>query len=152
MSFAGGPLSPGPVRRVAVLYWNGAAENSEKVGEGASGRRDPAPGDPDVSDPLEDGSVEHPFDAIQEAVDAAPDGSTIVVLDGTYVGFGNRDIDFAGRALTLQSLNGAPNCIIANTTKGKGVSFIEDRKEWHHKIPTDEQYEQAVAELEGSRP
>ena len=46
---------------------------------------------------------------------------------------------------------GKPNCIIANTTKGKGVSFIEDRKEWHHRIPTDEEYEQAVAELEGSR-
>ena len=46
---------------------------------------------------------------------------------------------------------GRPNCIIANTTKGKGVSFIEDRKEWHHRIPTDEEYEQAVAELEGSR-
>ena len=47
--------------------------------------------------------------------------------------------------------NDKPNCVIANTTKGKGVSFIEDRKEWHHKIPSDEQYEQAVAELEGSR-
>ncbi|MEX1297293.1 MAG: transketolase [Candidatus Limnocylindrales bacterium] len=46
---------------------------------------------------------------------------------------------------------GRPNCIIANTTKGKGVSFIEDRKEWHHRIPTDEEYTQAVAELEGGR-
>jgi transketolase len=46
---------------------------------------------------------------------------------------------------------GRPNCVIANTTKGRGVSFIEDRKEWHHRIPTDEEYEQAVAELEGSR-
>ena len=46
---------------------------------------------------------------------------------------------------------GAPSCIIANTTKGKGVSFIEDRKEWHHRIPTDEEYARAVAELEGSR-
>jgi transketolase len=46
---------------------------------------------------------------------------------------------------------GRPNSIIANTTKGKGVSFIEDRKEWHHRIPTDEEYAQAVAELEGSR-
>jgi transketolase len=44
-----------------------------------------------------------------------------------------------------------PNCVIANTTKGKGVSFIEDRKEWHHRIPTDAEYERAVAELEGSR-
>ncbi len=46
---------------------------------------------------------------------------------------------------------GKPNCIVANTTKGKGVSFIEDRKEWHHRIPSDEEYEQAVAELEGSQ-
>jgi transketolase len=47
--------------------------------------------------------------------------------------------------------SGKPNCVIANTTKGKGVSFIEDRKEWHHRIPTDEEYARAVAELEGNR-
>ncbi len=46
---------------------------------------------------------------------------------------------------------GKPSCIIANTTKGRGISFIEDRKEWHHRIPTAEEYAQAVAELEGSR-
>ena len=44
-----------------------------------------------------------------------------------------------------------PNCVIANTTKGKGVSFIEDSAAWHHRIPTDDEYEQAVAELEASR-
>jgi len=52
-------------------------------------------------------------------------------------------------ALPFES--GKPNCVIANTTKGKGVSFIEDRKEWHHRIPTDGEYAQAVVELEGSR-
>lgn len=46
---------------------------------------------------------------------------------------------------------GRPNCVIANTTKGKGVSFIEDSAAWHHRIPTDDEYEQAVAELEASR-
>ncbi len=46
---------------------------------------------------------------------------------------------------------GKPNCVIANTTKGSGVSFIEDRKEWHHRVPTDEEYAQAVAELEGTQ-
>jgi transketolase len=40
-----------------------------------------------------------------------------------------------------------PRCIIANTIKGKGVSFIEDRVEWHHKVPTLEQFEQAREEL-----
>ena len=43
--------------------------------------------------------------------------------------------------------DGRPRCIIARTTKGKGVSFIEDRVEWHHKVPTREQFEQAREEL-----
>ena len=45
---------------------------------------------------------------------------------------------------------GRPSCIIANTTKGRGVSFIEDRKEWHHRVPTEDEYRRAVAELEAS--
>jgi transketolase len=40
-----------------------------------------------------------------------------------------------------------PRCVIANTVKGKGVSFIEDRVEWHHKVPTSEQVEIAMKEL-----
>jgi transketolase len=39
--------------------------------------------------------------------------------------------------------------VIANTVKGKGVSFMEDRVEWHHKVPTAEQV--AAAEKELSR-
>ncbi|MEN8906823.1 MAG: transketolase [Clostridiales bacterium] len=41
-----------------------------------------------------------------------------------------------------------PTLIIANTTKGKGISFIENQTQWHHKVPTDSEYEQALAELE----
>ncbi|WP_246580622.1 transketolase [Deinococcus aestuarii] len=41
-----------------------------------------------------------------------------------------------------------PRCVIAHTVKGKGVSFIEDRVEWHHKVPSREQVEQARKELE----
>ena len=41
-----------------------------------------------------------------------------------------------------------PRCVIAHTTKGKGVSFMQDRVEWHHKVPSPEQVKQAVAELE----
>jgi transketolase len=44
---------------------------------------------------------------------------------------------------------GRPSCIIANTIKGRGVSFIEDRVEWHHKVPTAEQVELALQELAG---
>jgi transketolase len=41
-----------------------------------------------------------------------------------------------------------PTLIIANTTKGKGVSYMENVKKWHHGVPSDEQYEIAMNELE----
>jgi transketolase len=40
-----------------------------------------------------------------------------------------------------------PVCVIANTVKGKGVSFMEDRVEWHHKVPSAEQAVIARGEL-----
>ncbi len=40
-----------------------------------------------------------------------------------------------------------PLCVIANTTKGKGVSFMEGLAKWHHGVPTAAQYEQAMKEL-----
>jgi transketolase len=42
---------------------------------------------------------------------------------------------------------GKPLCVIANTIKGKGVSFMHDNVNWHHGVPTKEQYEQAMREL-----
>lgn len=45
--------------------------------------------------------------------------------------------------------SGSPSVIIANTTKGKGVSFMEDSHEWHGKPPSPEEYEKAKKELEG---
>jgi transketolase len=43
---------------------------------------------------------------------------------------------------------GKPTLIIANTIKGKGVSYMEDVKKWHHGVPTDEQYKLAMEELD----
>lgn len=40
-----------------------------------------------------------------------------------------------------------PTVIVANTTKGKGVSFMENRLEWHFKSPNEEQLQQALEEL-----
>jgi len=42
---------------------------------------------------------------------------------------------------------GKPTMIIARTTKGKGVSFIENQVDWHGKAPNDQEYEKAMAEL-----
>jgi transketolase len=42
---------------------------------------------------------------------------------------------------------GMPTAIVAKTIKGKGVSFMENKAEWHGKAPSDEEYEQALKEL-----
>ena len=42
---------------------------------------------------------------------------------------------------------GKPSFIIAHTTKGKGVSYMERNIKWHHGVPTPEQYEMALSEL-----
>ncbi len=47
--------------------------------------------------------------------------------------------------------HGAPVCIVANTVKGKGVSFMEHDNSWHQKVVTREQYEQAIKELEEAK-
>ena len=45
------------------------------------------------------------------------------------------------------STTGRPVAVIANTVKGKGVSFMEDRVEWHHKVPSEDQVQAALKEL-----
>jgi transketolase len=42
---------------------------------------------------------------------------------------------------------GRPKVVIAHTIKGKGVSFMENNEAWHAKMPSQEQYEQALTEL-----
>jgi predicted outer membrane repeat protein len=73
--------------------------------------------------PAEDGSVAYPYDSIQEAVDVVPAGGTVIVLDGTYRGAGNNQIDFNGKDLTVKSDNGATNCIIDCQYGSQGFSL-----------------------------
>lgn len=47
------------------------------------------------------------------------------------------------------SVRRKPACILWNTVKGKGVSFMEDQAGWHGSAPKEEQYKQAMAELGG---
>ena len=49
-----------------------------------------------------------------------------------------------------REVTGQPVCIVAETVKGKGVSFMENEVDWHGKGPNDGQYEQALAELEAA--
>jgi predicted outer membrane repeat protein len=79
------------------------------------GPSDPGPGDVSISDPFENGSPDHPFDAIAEAVERASNGDTIVVLPGTYTGKGNRDIDLLGKAITIKSEDPENSDVVAAT-------------------------------------
>jgi hypothetical protein len=64
---------------------------------------DPKPSDATVSDPQENGTQEHPFDSVQEAITVARDGISIFVRPGTYQG----TIDLLGRNVCLSGLDPA---------------------------------------------
>lgn len=77
-------------------------------------------------------------------------------LELKFRSFGLNPISCDGHNINelLEAFNqikiGEPNVIIADTVKGKGVSFIENNHEWHHKALTNEQYELARQEILGN--
>ena len=68
-------------------------------------------------------------------------GFKVIPVDGNNI---EQLIDGFERAkMTI----GMPTAIIARTVKGKGVSFMENKPEWHGKAPNEEQFKQAMNEL-----
>ncbi|MBB6637781.1 transketolase [Cohnella thailandensis] len=68
-------------------------------------------------------------------------GWNVISLDGN-------DIDELVAALErVPAIPGKPTLIMANTVKGKGVSFAENVPHWHHHVPSDEELAKALAEL-----
>lgn len=67
-------------------------------------------------------------------------GWNVVECDG-------HDFESINNAFNEVGINDSPTAIIANTVKGKGVSFMEDNVEWHGMAPSKEQKEQALIEL-----
>ncbi|MCD8371652.1 MAG: transketolase, partial [Clostridiales bacterium] len=63
-----------------------------------------------------------------------PDGNNCAQLEQAY-----------GLAAAYK---GKPSVLIAHTVKGKGVSFMEDQKSWHHGVMTEEQYQIAKKDIE----
>jgi hypothetical protein len=78
---------------------------------------DPGPGDILVSDQQENGSETHPMDSIQEAIDAAKDGYTVLVRGGIY----REPIDFKGKAITVTS---GSDVAVLETPGDYAVSFL----------------------------
>ncbi|HEX3628770.1 MAG TPA: transketolase [Verrucomicrobiae bacterium] len=54
-------------------------------------------------------------------------------------------------ALGKPAETGKPTCVIANTVKGRGVSFMENVAKWHHGVPNDTELRLALAELDAAR-
>ncbi len=72
-------------------------------------------------------------------------GWHVIVIDG-------HDFDQIEAAFEeAKATKGQPTLILAKTTKGRGVSFMEDDAGWHGKAPSAEQYAQAVAEITAAR-
>jgi parallel beta-helix repeat protein len=82
------------------------------------------PQDPQQSDPDEDGSLTHPFDAIQEAIDVASNGVTILVREGEYYGYGNRDINLASLELRILAENQSDPSATVVKSHGLGPVFV----------------------------
>ena len=86
---------------------------------------------------------------IEEVMDSNP-------IDEKFKSFGFNVIKIDGHDLKQirEALNQAketkekPTCIIAKTIKGKGVYFMENQVDWHGKAPNQEQYNQAMSDLE----
>jgi len=61
---------------------------------------------------------------------------------------GNDPAVFIETVEKMDMQNGKPKVVIAKTVKGKGVSYIEDRAAWHHRIPDGDEVIRAIEELE----
>lgn len=78
-------------------------------------------------------------------------------IEGKIANFGFKVINVDGHNIsnlidafdTAKQTKGVPTIIIAKTIKGKGVSFMEGKAEWHGKAPKAEEYEKAIEELKG---
>ena len=76
-------------------------------------------------------------------------------IDEKFKSFGFQVINIDGHNIqeiidaldVAKNIKDKPVCIIAKTIKGKGVSFMENKVEWHGKAPNEEQYKKAIEEL-----
>ena len=85
------------------------------------------------------------------------EGMTVTPIDEKFKSFGFHVINIDGHnmkeivnaLMEARETKGKPTAIIAKTSKGKGVCFMEDNAGWHGKAPNDEEAKSAVTELGG---
>lgn len=77
-------------------------------------------------------SPQSPFATIQRGINASSNGDTVNVAPGIYVGSGNKNLDFGGREITVQSSNGPENTVI--DCQGNGRGFVFQNGETHNAV------------------
>jgi transketolase len=93
----------------------------------------------------------------QQSDGPSPEIIDLSPLAGKFQSFGWQTLEADGHdhaalfeALSGPPAPGRPRVLVARTVKGKGVSFMENKPEWHHNRLTANLYEQALSELEGA--
>lgn len=81
-----------------------------------------------------------PLESIKERWTAF--GWDVIEMNGDDV------YDIVSKIDGIDFSNGKPHMVVSNTTKGFGVSYMENVAKWHHGVPTEEQYHEAVKEIE----
>ena len=96
-----------------------------------------------------------PYDETQDQLNAIDDTKRDMeskkIMDRLIcgdVGYGKTEVAIRAAFKEARETKGMPTAIIAKTTKGKGVSFMENAVGWHGKAPNDEEYKIAMEDLE----
>jgi transketolase len=86
---------------------------------------------------------------VQEVLDLEPFAAKWTAFGWSVQEIDGHDLREIAQVLSsVPFKTGKPSCVIAHTVKGKGVSFMEDELLWHYRAPNDEEFEEAMLELE----
>lgn len=86
---------------------------------------------------------------IREVMSPVPIDKKFEAFNWNVIVTDAHDIEALHNAIKeAESVKGKPTVIIMNSTKGKGVSFMENQAGWHGKAPNKEEYEKAISELD----
>lgn len=87
------------------------------------------------------------FGMTNEVLNLEPLHSKFVAFNWNVIEVDGHNHEQVKACFNQHQQNGKPTVIIAHTIKGKGVSFMENKLEWHYKSPSEEQFNSALKEL-----